>query len=84
MLLLLLVTHFTVFAGATELICGLETYMQSVVTTSDTQVFVLDCSSIDRLIYKPRVTSTIDALVDGVDVKLRARLVTPSGDQVCK
>ena len=62
--------------------CGLDTFMQSVIATQDTEVYILDGRNIDRLVVKPRVTSSIYALQDKVALHIRARIASRSGSQV--
>ena len=71
----------SILSGDTEIIMDLPTYCQSVVCTSNCEVFLVDNKNIERLITK-RNQQTIEMLKPIVEHKLLTRSQTRVGAQV--
>ncbi|XP_055959244.1 uncharacterized protein LOC126832679 [Patella vulgata] len=67
--------------GDTELSMNLKTYMQTVVCTADTEVFMLDLKTYDRLVGRKNLGTVAKMKAHVVD-KLETRLTLVAGDQI--
>ncbi|XP_064647961.1 uncharacterized protein LOC135500428 [Lineus longissimus] len=67
--------------GDVELLMDLSTYMQSVVCTSQCEVYILDVKNLERLVAKKN-PHTLELMKFGVITKLRSRSRTVQGAQV--
>lgn len=60
------------FVGDSEFALGLDTYTQTVISTANTQLYLLDSKNIDRFITK-KYTNTLDIIRANVLQKLKCR-----------
>lgn len=67
--------------GDAEVISKLDTYMQTVVCTSSTQVYVLDMKNYERLVLKKN-PATLQVIKDIVSDKLLGRMSSHQGKQI--
>ena len=67
--------------GDTELVMGMESYMQTVKCVAETTVYILTAKNCERLINK-RNPATMDLLKMQVETKIRSRLGTTKAEQI--
>lgn len=67
--------------GDIEILCGLNSYMQSLVCTTNTDVYVLDMKNFDRLVGK-RNPTVLEMMKTYVESKLRTRMEQKQGHQI--